>query len=105
MAEKAGIGQPQDPGCGPAPAIGLGLSVFAGDGCNERIVLESLFRNPYLRVSDVASMCDIHVSIAGRLVDGLVDRGILREVTGNTGNKRNRLFVSDGIMDIIDQYR
>ncbi len=77
-------------------------TLLNGVSGNERIVLESLFRNPYLRVSDVASMCDIHVSTAGRLVDGLVDRGILREVTGN---KRNRLFVSDGIMDIIDQYR
>jgi Fic family protein len=77
-------------------------TLLNGVSGNERIVLESLFRNPYLRVSDVASMCDIHVSTAGRLVDGLVDRGILREVTGN---KRNRLFVSDRIMDIIDQYR
>ncbi len=68
---------------------------------NEKIVLESLFHNPYVKISDVASMCNIHVSTAGRLVDNLVERRILREITGN---KRNRLFVNDEIMNIIDQY-
>lgn len=65
-------------------------------------LIDSLFANPFVRRSDAASICGVHPSTAGRIVDGLVERGILREITGR---RRNQLFVCDDIMRILNSYR
>ena len=64
-------------------------------------LLDSLFINPFVRKADVAEICDVHLSTAGKIVNGLVGRGILSETTGK---KRNQLFVCKEIMDILNPY-
>ncbi len=64
-------------------------------------LMDSLFVNPFVRRSDVATLCNIHLSTAGKIVNDLVEKGILRETTGK---KRNQLFVCDEIMQILNSY-
>ena len=63
--------------------------------------MDSLFVNPFVRKSDVAAICDVHLSTAGKIVNNLVEMGILRETTGK---KRNQMFVCDEIMQILNSY-
>lgn len=64
-------------------------------------LLDSLFINPYVRKTDVARICGVHPSTAGKIVNGLVEKGILLETTGR---KRNQLFVCEEIMDVLNSY-
>ena len=64
-------------------------------------LIDSLFVNPYVRKSDVADICRIHPSTAGKMVNELVEKGILTETTGR---KRNQMFVCKRIMDILNSY-
>ncbi|MBR7005317.1 MAG: Fic family protein [Candidatus Methanomethylophilaceae archaeon] len=62
---------------------------------------DSLFVNPYIRREDVAEICGVHITTAGRMVSKLVSEGVLEEISGR---KRNQLFVCDRIMDILRSY-
>ena len=64
-------------------------------------LLDSLFVNPFVRKADVASICSVHPSTAGRMVNDLVEKGILQETTGK---KKNQLFVCEEIMSILRSY-
>ena len=64
-------------------------------------LLDSLFANPFVRKADVAAICNVHPSTAGKIVNDLVEKGILRETTGK---KRNQMFVCDEIMRVLDSY-
>ena len=64
-------------------------------------LLDSLFVNPFVRKADVASICSVHLSTAGRMVNDLVEKGILQETTGK---KKNQLFVCEEIMSILRSY-
>ncbi len=68
---------------------------------NATRLIDSLFANPYVRKKDVADICGIHLSTAGKLVNSLVEKGILVETTGH---KRNQMFVCKRIMEILDSY-
>ncbi len=61
-------------------------------------LIDSLFANPYVRKSDAAEICGVHLSTAGKLVNALTEKGILTEITGH---KRNQLFVCGKIMEIL----
>ena len=64
-------------------------------------LIDSLFVNPFIRKADVAELCGIHMSTAGKLVNSFVDNGILREISGK---KRNQLFVCDTIIRLLNSY-
>lgn len=64
-------------------------------------LIDSLFANPYVRKSDVAEICGVHLSTAGKLVNALTEKGILTEITGH---KRNQMFVCGRIMEILRLY-
>ena len=64
-------------------------------------LIDSLFVNPYVRKNDVAKICDVHPSTAGRMVSDLVERGVLTEITGK---KRNQMYLCTRIMEILDSY-
>ncbi|MBO4502912.1 MAG: hypothetical protein J5707_04615, partial [Candidatus Methanomethylophilus sp.] len=64
-------------------------------------LIDSLFANPFVRKSDVATICNVHISTAGRIVNELVERGILSEITGK---KRNQMFVCDEIVHLLNSY-
>ena len=61
----------------------------------------SLFVNPFVRISDVETICGVNQTTARRMVMKLMDKGLLEETTGF---KRNQLFVCRPIMDIINSY-
>lgn len=64
-------------------------------------LIDSLFANPFVRKSDVAKICNVHLSTAGKLVNTMVEKGILVEITGQ---KRNQMFVCKKIMEILNTY-
>ncbi|AMK14488.1 Fic family protein [methanogenic archaeon mixed culture ISO4-G1] len=64
-------------------------------------LLDSLFVNPFVRKADVADICNVHLSTAGKIVNDLVDAGILSETTGK---RRNQLFVCREIMNVLNSY-
>ena len=64
-------------------------------------LIDSLFANPFVRKSDVATICNVHLSTAGRIVNELVEKGILSEITGK---KRNQMFVCDEIVHLLNSY-
>ena len=69
------------------------------DSVNALRTIDMLFSNPFVRVSDVAAETGLSFPAATRIVEGLEARGILRETTGN---RRNRLYVSDRILDLLE---
>ena len=62
-------------------------------------LVDSLFGNPALTVSQAARLLSVTYRAAQQNVDRLVESGILREVTGR---KRNRIFISDEIIRAVE---
>ncbi|MBR2394661.1 MAG: Fic family protein [Candidatus Methanomethylophilaceae archaeon] len=71
------------------------------DDLNTLRLIDALFVNPYVRKIDVATICGVHQSTAGRIVNNLVEKGVLLETTGKN---RNQMFVCKEIMDILNSY-
>ena len=61
--------------------------------------MDMLFRNPYLRISDVEGALGVSAPTAGKIVEMLESRGIVREVTGQ---RRNHIFVADRVLAMIE---
>jgi Fic family protein len=57
-----------------------------------------LFRNPYIRSTDLMEMLGISSPTANTLLGELRERGVIREITGKP---RNKVYVADGIMEIL----
>ena len=64
-------------------------------------LINSLFINPFVKISDVEDICNVNQATARRLVLKLEENGLLEETTGF---KRNQLFVCRPIMNIINSY-
>jgi Fic family protein len=56
------------------------------------------FVNPYLNSKDVADKCGVSSPTAMKLLSKMESAGILRETTGR---KKGRLYVADGVLDIL----
>ena len=56
------------------------------------------FVNPYLNSKDVADRCGVSSPTAMKLLSKMESAGILRETTGR---KKGRLYVADGVLDIL----
>lgn len=65
---------------------------------NDMHTIDILFRNPYININDLADRLGISTPTAGKILARLESKGIVREVTGK---KRNRLYLADGIMEIL----
>ncbi len=72
------------------------------DTLAERRLVDLLFRNPYVRIDDVSSFCEVSAPTAAKAIRKLESAGALREVTGK---KKNRLYVADGILEILTRRR
>ncbi len=59
---------------------------------NARDLVQSLYRQPVVKIKQVEALLDVQYNTAAALVRDLVKRGILREITGH---KRNRLYIFD----------
>ena len=68
--------------------------------CNktETDLVDLLFVNPYITSKDVMDKCGISLPTATKLISRMESAGVLREVTGR---KRNRLYVADGVLNIL----
>lgn len=62
-------------------------------------LVDALFSNPALTISQAAQLLGVTYRSAQQNVERLVASGILREVTGQ---KRNRIFISDEIIQAIE---
>jgi Fic family protein len=80
----------------------LRLRYQAGRSDSVMQIIDSLFARPALNIKQAATHAQITPAAAGRIIDTLVRDGILEEVTGQ---KRNRLFLARGIMDVMRQRR
>ena len=65
---------------------------------NEQRTIDLLFRNPYLRSTDLVDRLGITLPTANRILARLESEGIVREVTGR---KRYRLYLADGVMELL----
>lgn len=65
---------------------------------NESRTIDMLFRNPYIRSGDLVSKLGVSLPTANKVLGRLESGGILREVTGR---KRNRLYLADGIIELL----
>ncbi len=61
------------------------------------VLLERLYRDPYLDVNTAAGLLKVSYPNANEVVADMVNLGILREVTGNV---RNRWFLYDGYVGL-----
>ena len=68
------------------------------DNALKRKAIGMLFTNPYIRIQDVVSGCEVSNPTAAKVISELEKDGVLREVSGR---KRNLLFVADGVLDIL----
>lgn len=64
----------------------------------ESDIINLLFMNPYVNSRDVMDNCGVTNPTAVRALSALVDKGILREITGK---KRNALYAADEILEIL----
>lgn len=60
-------------------------------------LIDELFVEPSLSVGEVAQKLDVQFTSAQKLLDRLMQAGILREVTGRP---RNRVYLAQGIVDL-----
>lgn len=64
---------------------------------NALTLLEKLYERPIVNVNDVAALTDTAFATASRVVDALVEMGLLVELTGQ---KRNRVYAYDPYLSI-----
>lgn len=64
--------------------------------------VDMLFRNPYIRISDIVDALEVTAPTAGKIIESLEARGIVKETTGH---RRNRIFVAEHILDMLDGSR
>ena len=76
------------------------LAIQAGHSSKALLLLDELSSSPYVTVNRVKQVTGTLAKAAGKLVDGLVALGILREVTNQ---KRNRIFCADRIVELLDK--
>lgn len=73
--------------------------LLEGGGTQTAVRLsERLLDLPYVTASRISNQLDVSFPTAQRAIDDLVEIGILEEVTGQ---KRNRVYLSQEIMDIV----
>ena len=62
-------------------------------------LLNALFKEPFVKVKDVESICSLSPKAAGSLVQSFVDAGVLKEFTGQS---RNRVFVFEEYLGLFE---
>ncbi len=76
------------------------LAIQAGQSSKALLLLDELFSSPYLTVNRAKQVTGTLAKAAGKLIDGLVALGILRQTTNQ---KRNRIFCADRINELLDK--
>ena len=68
---------------------------------NLAVLVESLFEQPVVAIADVQERLGVTPRAASQLIQRLVNRGIVTEVTGR---RRNRLFAAEEIVRIVSSH-
>lgn len=68
------------------------------DNINIIRTMGMLFKNPYIRSTDLRDTLGISLPTANSILGELQSRGVIRETTGRS---RNKVYVADGIMEIL----
>ena len=76
------------------------MATQAGHSPKVLLLIDELFSSPYVTVSRVKQVTGTQAKAAGKLVEGLVALGLLREITNR---KRNRIFCADRINELLDK--
>lgn len=81
--------------------LGSYRKTLTGQEHNINIIrsIDMLFRNPYVRISDIEQELGVSSPTAGKIMDHLEMAGIVREMTGQ---KRNRIFVADRVLKMME---
>ena len=61
--------------------------------------IDLLFRNPYVRAADVMEYASVSAPTAGKILEQLESREVIREITGF---KRNRVYVASRILEMLE---
>ncbi len=69
------------------------------DGMNVVRTIDLLFRNPYVRAADVMEYAGVSAPTAGKILEQLESREVIREITGF---KRNRVYVASRILQMLE---
>lgn len=72
---------------------------FGKRASNAAVVLRHLFKEPFVQVSEVRSLCKLTTKSAGDLVRTFVDNHLLKEYTGQS---RNRIFVFEPYLKLFE---
>ena len=67
---------------------------------NAIILLNALYRNPFVRIEQVKTICDLSYKAANDLVKQLCEKSILVETTGQN---RNRMFAFAPYLALFDK--
>ena len=68
-------------------------------GARMHLVVDSLFKNPFIRITDVAKEMNVTIQWASILVHKLEKMGVLQEITGKSSRK---VFAATKILDILN---
>lgn len=63
------------------------------------LLLQELLKSPYVKVEDVAKICDLSYKAANDLVKQMCEDNILKEMTGQS---RNRIFVLESYITLLN---
>ena len=63
-------------------------------------LFEALFKNPIANIAVLGNRTGLTPATIGKALDGMVQMGIVRELTGQ---KRNRVFAYSAYIDILNQ--
>jgi len=63
-------------------------------------LVDALFHNPIVNVARAGKLLNVRAQSAQNSIDQLIERGILREITGK---RRNRVYAAPGILGILEQ--
>ena len=66
---------------------------------NAIVLLQNLFRNPFITIDKVAKICDVSYKAANDLVKIMQEDNILKNTTGQN---RNRIFVFDSYLSLFE---
>lgn len=72
---------------------------FGRRSANGIILLQSLFKNPFVTIDIVSKICDVTFKAANDLVRTMCENNILEELTGHN---RNRMFVFKAYLKLFD---
>jgi len=99
---RAWLGRPGSPSTEPShfPISGVSTTASTGKSYTKNQLALKLFEQPYVTSKTVERLFDVKQPTASRVINDLVDEGVLEEVTGK---ERNKEYRAREIFEILEQ--